>query len=147
MAAVGLDDALDDRQPETRASTRSTGCLPESIEDMGYLIGSDTASRILDMEPNLSGVCDCAERDASTGLGELDRIADKIVEDLDKAIAIRPDIWSIRWFVESQFDRGQRRERCFYRQHIAHDIEDIHAFRLGQKPICLQASNVKEILD
>lgn len=93
---MGLDDALDDCQAETRTSTRGAGGLPESVEDMGYLIGSNTASRILDMEPNLACVCDCAERDISTGLGELDRVADEIVEDLDKAVAVRPDIWNIR---------------------------------------------------
>ena len=52
-SAVSLDDALGDRQPEPGALPPCPGCLPESVEDMGHVLGRDARARIRDPEDDI----------------------------------------------------------------------------------------------
>src|SRR6185436_8784016 len=88
-AAVELDDAADDREPDAeaalRARDRGVG-LPELLEDVRQERGRDAASVVADAD--LGGAAEVAQQDFHVrALGaELDRVREEIPQHLLEAL-------------------------------------------------------------
>ena len=92
---VSLDDAFGNWKPESGALTPSSGCLPKSVKDTGQVLGRDTRARIHNSEDDLVIPRGRTDRDTTTRLRELDRVADQVLEHLKEAVPITPDLGKI----------------------------------------------------
>src|SRR5690242_19840495 len=85
-AAVRLDEALHDRQPEAGTAAPHRPALPEPIEDVGVVLGRDAASGIGDPEQDLRISWSRAHGDQAAARREPGCIADQVLEDLADAV-------------------------------------------------------------
>src|SRR5512132_1338479 len=128
VPAVGLDDALDDVQPEPRACAARRALLPVTIEQVRKVFGLDAHARVADREADHGAGSLDADRDLAALGGELQRVAYEVREHLDHAAPLA-------WEQEGASQRGGAEPDPLLvgdRREDLHDLGDerVHVVRL-----------------
>jgi len=99
-AVVQVDDAAADGEAETSAAHRAgVGgiALLEAIKDMLQLVFRNAAALVMHLDDGFVIVQIArGEMDLATGRGELDRVREEIVERLQDAVGVGPDVDAVR---------------------------------------------------
>src|ERR1700733_2315883 len=123
-SAMLIDDAATDGKPQPR-SAHGTGvrriALPEAIEDVFELIGGNAAALVLHLDQRFAVVeITRVEANLTARRGELDRIRKQIVERLQNAVRIGPDVDAVRG--EEDSDVRSRRTSLLHTGGAAQQI-------------------------
>src|SRR6266567_7059589 len=110
-SAMLIDDAATDGKPET-GSTHGARvrrvALPEAIEDVLELVCGNTAALVADLDQRFAVVqITRGEVNLAARWRELDRVREQVVERLQNAVGISPDVDAVRG--EEDPDVGSRR--------------------------------------
>ena len=115
---VSLDDAFGDGKSEPSALTPGSAGLPEPVKDTGQVLRRDSTPRICNPEEDLV-ISRCrARRDATAGLREFNRVANKVFENLKEPVPISPDLGNIGIPFASKLKRRRRCERSLRIHHF-----------------------------
>jgi hypothetical protein len=144
---MGLDDPLDDGQTQSGALPADAPRLPEPVEQVGYVAGFDPAARIRYPEQNLVTSWCRPDRDTASWRGELQGIADEILEDLKQSVAICQDFTAVRRHIEPKIDRRRGGEWLLGLHELADGRAHLDAYLFDGKSTCLHAGDVEKILD
>ncbi len=130
-SAHQLDDALGDRQPETRSTVlprRAPVGLRERLEDRLPAVPGDADPRVVHGDPDTDpGIVGGAQSELHlSGLGELDGIADEIVEDL---------LQSARVAAHGLGERGRERQGQLDLFRIRRAREELHHLFQGRAQV------------
>jgi excisionase family DNA binding protein len=87
-STVCLDDALGGGEPQPRAAAVGSPDLVEPLEQVREVLGGNARARIRHPEEHFLPLRSRADRDAATGRRELERVADEILEHLEKTLAV-----------------------------------------------------------
>ena len=86
LAAVGIDDALHDREAKTDAVIARV--LPVAIEDVLDVLARDAGSGVADRDRDPIAAPFGPESDRTAGRGELERVPDQVRERLTEPVTI-----------------------------------------------------------
>src|SRR5207253_10665097 len=92
LAAVGLDDAVDDGEAEAGAPLLGG---EERVEDALQVVGADALARVGDLEQRLVVVAREPHVDAAAGRGGVGGVAEKVPEHLAELPRVGPDQHSL----------------------------------------------------
>src|SRR6478609_5745922 len=134
MAAMCFDQTADDRQPEPDALARLTLALPVAIEDMRQIAGRDAAPRVYHRELDAVIEPTRANRHSARPWRELHRVADKIVEHLENAVAIGFHNWKVSGHIAFECETSFQRLLCRRSERVVDDRAHRHGRRHDWKP-------------
>src|SRR5512143_3097604 len=110
-AMVGLDDALDDGEPQPGAQALRLPGLPEALEEVRQILGGNSAARVAHPEQHVAFSDGRPDDETAARAGELEGVADQVLEDLQEPVAIGPDRGQLRRDLELELERGGSGER------------------------------------
>ncbi|HXU03486.1 MAG TPA: hypothetical protein VN903_21115, partial [Polyangia bacterium] len=144
---MGLDEALDDGQAQPRAAPVGLASLPEAIEEVRDVVRGYPASVIADPEHHLSISWRRANRNFASSVDELEGVADQVLEDLEQALAIRPQIGKVRRELGDK--RAGRRDslRPVSIERVGHDGCRSNLHRLDRQATGLEARDIQKVRD
>ena len=145
--AVRFDDSLDDRQTKTSAKAVRVVGLPETVEELRHVLVGDSGPVVTDPEMNVLIPRPSADNDEPTRLGEFDRVADQVLEHLEEAVAIGPDIRKVSLQIDLQLERGRRGELLMSIDAVGNRPPSLHDRRYDRESAALHARHVQEVLD
>lgn len=99
-----LDDALGNGQTESRAAAVGFPCLVEPLEQVREGFGGDAFASIRYPEQDFLLLSIRADSDSASVLRELDRVADEILEDLEKTMAVGPYVRKLACDIQPKRD-------------------------------------------
>src|SRR5262245_9816004 len=121
--------------------------LPETIEEMRQVFGSYSYSRVLDPEQHVAILQRRTHRDAPTRTGELDCVADQVLDDLKQSMPVSPNVGEIRHDLELEIERGGGDERRFGFHTIGNHLACGDAVPFQGEVACVHAADVEKISD
>jgi hypothetical protein len=92
VTAVSLDNSLGNRQSQPGTASLGFARLPETVEQVRQILSCDSGAGIGDAKQHAAIARFGRDRDATSASGELERVADQVLEDLQQAVAIGPEL-------------------------------------------------------
>ncbi len=106
-AVVGIDDLLDDRQPQAQAAAVAVArgvALREPVEHVGQEIRRDALPRVADTNAQAGVVLRQRDHDATARRRELDRVAQQVPDHLLQARGVRANLAELASGIELELD-------------------------------------------
>jgi TetR/AcrR family transcriptional repressor of nem operon len=85
---VGLDQALDDEEPQADPVARGAAAAPVAIKDVGKLFGRDAGAAVRDSHADLIGISPQAHDHGPAGRREVNGVSDQVLEHLLHSLAL-----------------------------------------------------------
>ena len=141
-----LDDPLHDLESEASAAAPGFLRLPYAIEDVRHLLGVDPVARVLYPEQHFPIVQRRPGRDSASRLGEFGGVADQVLEHLENAIPIDPDVGKPCSHIDPKIERGRSRERTLSFRRIEDELPSGDAFWFDRKTAAFDSRHVEDVL-
>src|SRR5215469_6789098 len=101
LAPVGLDETFHDPEPEAHTISSGSALPPKSVEYVLESLGGDADPRIRDADDHVVRASLGSDGDAS-GLRELHRVTDEVLQDLKEPVFVPSDRREIRRDVQPE---------------------------------------------